>query len=352
MNSQSKECVKDDKDRFHVAYTARVRLTHRKSGAYKEDCGAGDSVDRSMGTAVSHAMKASVTDAMKRAARHFGDKLGNCESKEAESLLCFLLFGFSNPLLVALYDSGFSISKAPCTLQNALQIYEVERAKSKFGPQQNQLGEDSDRQPILPTDVPSSTDPIPVFNTMQQQTSAQREPYDAPNKFSCGEEKSHVIGHHQPLQPTLNLVPPTNSFLATKCIVQQPPTGAKPMNSYNTKSVVNTPHQNSQKSTLPTITPINQPQCGIPPPATPTEGLYSSGLFGGTSFCEASEYKENQLQMQEEFGDLEFDFDLPARPHTSTGRMSSDLFQLPRAGKRSGVPSPGTMKKSKPNPYM
>ena len=81
MASQLQECVKDDKDRFHVAYTARVRLTHRKSGAYKEDCGAGDSVDRSMGTAVAHAMKASVTDAMKRAARHFGDKLGNCESK-------------------------------------------------------------------------------------------------------------------------------------------------------------------------------------------------------------------------------------------------------------------------------
>ena len=33
-----------------------------------------------MGTAIAHAMKASVTDAMKRAARHFGDKLGNCES--------------------------------------------------------------------------------------------------------------------------------------------------------------------------------------------------------------------------------------------------------------------------------
>jgi recombination DNA repair RAD52 pathway protein len=31
-----------------------------------------------MGTAVAHALKASITDAMKRAARHFGDKLGNC----------------------------------------------------------------------------------------------------------------------------------------------------------------------------------------------------------------------------------------------------------------------------------
>ena len=70
---------KDDKGRFNVAYTATVRVTHRRSGAYREDCGSGDAVDKSAGTAVSHAIKGAVTDALKRAARHFGDKLGNCE---------------------------------------------------------------------------------------------------------------------------------------------------------------------------------------------------------------------------------------------------------------------------------
>ena len=59
-----------------------VRLTHKASGAYKEDCGAGDSTDKHFGTAMSHAMKGSITDAMKRAARHFGNKLGNCKSWE------------------------------------------------------------------------------------------------------------------------------------------------------------------------------------------------------------------------------------------------------------------------------
>jgi len=72
------ECVKDDRGRFHVAYTATVRVTHRRSGAFKEDCGAGDSIDKNLGTAVSHALKASITDAMKRASRHFGEKMGNC----------------------------------------------------------------------------------------------------------------------------------------------------------------------------------------------------------------------------------------------------------------------------------
>ena len=76
------DASKDPKTGKHtIVYTARVRLTHKTSGAYKEDCGAGDSTDRVYGTAIAHALKASITDAMKRAARHFGDKLGNCESK-------------------------------------------------------------------------------------------------------------------------------------------------------------------------------------------------------------------------------------------------------------------------------
>ena len=74
------DASKDPKTGKHtIVYTARVRLTHKASGAYKEDCGAGDSTDRVYGTAIAHALKASITDAMKRAARHFGDKLGNCE---------------------------------------------------------------------------------------------------------------------------------------------------------------------------------------------------------------------------------------------------------------------------------
>ena len=76
-----KSCDKDQKGRYVVSYTSTVRLTHRISGAFKEDCGAGDAMDKSLGTAVSNALKGSVTDAMKRAARHFGDKLGNCTWK-------------------------------------------------------------------------------------------------------------------------------------------------------------------------------------------------------------------------------------------------------------------------------
>ena len=109
-DTKREECMKDDKGRFHVAYTATVRVTHRQSGTYKEDCGAGDSIDKSLGTAISHSLKGAVTDGMKRAARHFGDKLGN-----------------------SLYQGGFNMSKAPATLKGALDAYDIERAKSKFG---------------------------------------------------------------------------------------------------------------------------------------------------------------------------------------------------------------------------
>ena len=74
------ECLKDPATgKYSVVYTAMVRVTHRASGAYREECGTGDSVDRHFGTAVGHALKGSITDAMKRAARHFGEKLGNCK---------------------------------------------------------------------------------------------------------------------------------------------------------------------------------------------------------------------------------------------------------------------------------
>lgn len=112
----------DNQKRWCVMYLAQVRITVRRSGslgdntntnrvqAFREDMGCGESTDRNLATATSHAMKASITDAMKRAARHFGDKLGN-----------------------SLYQGNFNISKAPRTLREALDHYDRQFADSKFG---------------------------------------------------------------------------------------------------------------------------------------------------------------------------------------------------------------------------
>ena len=86
---------------WHVAYLSQVRITLTQSGTYREDLGAGDAMDKNLGTAIQHAIKASITDAMKRAARHFGDKLGN-----------------------SLYQGTFRMANAPKTLSDALQQYD------------------------------------------------------------------------------------------------------------------------------------------------------------------------------------------------------------------------------------
>lgn len=114
LKTEQTVCVSEENakkvSQWHVAYMAQVRITHRQSGTYKEDLGAGDAVDRHLPTAVQHAMKASITDALKRAARHFGDKLGN-----------------------SLYQGNFNINNAPKSLQEALDQYDQERARVKFG---------------------------------------------------------------------------------------------------------------------------------------------------------------------------------------------------------------------------
>ncbi len=102
--------MKDDKGRYIVAFTATVRITHLRTGAFREDCGAGDAIDKSLASASGNALKGAVTDAMKRAARHFGEKLGN-----------------------SLYHDGFNANKAPNTLKDACDDLDIERAKARFG---------------------------------------------------------------------------------------------------------------------------------------------------------------------------------------------------------------------------
>lgn len=55
-----------------------------------------------------------MTDAMKRAARHFGEKLGN-----------------------SLYHDGFNANNAPPTLKEALDMLDIDRANSRFGFEKN-----------------------------------------------------------------------------------------------------------------------------------------------------------------------------------------------------------------------
>lgn len=100
ISKVQREAATENHGKHTVVYTAQVRLIHKASGAYKEDVGSGDATDRNFGTACSNAIKSSITDAMKRAARHFGDKLGNCKSNDTIDVsLTFTLSNLTCPFL-------------------------------------------------------------------------------------------------------------------------------------------------------------------------------------------------------------------------------------------------------------
>jgi DNA recombination protein Rad52 len=231
------QCIRDEKSsRFHVAYTATVRLTHRKSGAFKEDCGAADAADRAMGTAIANALKASITDALKRAARHFGDKLGN-----------------------SLYQGTFSINKAPVTLEQALEQYATDRANSKFGIQTNQTnhGMVAGGKPPSPQrpKVESIQQGVPSQNVPPKQSSMPPPP---------------IQRHHQPIKMTIMPSPRTVGPTKVPAAVHTPLSTIHQMG-------IPTHDQTPTRglSVIPMVTP------GImQPPPTPGQRLQGSTLFG------------------------------------------------------------------------
>ena len=66
---------KDERGRWNVGYLSTVKVT-LLNGVSHEDCGSGEGIDNNKLKAHEKAMKSAVTDAMKRAARHFGERLG------------------------------------------------------------------------------------------------------------------------------------------------------------------------------------------------------------------------------------------------------------------------------------
>ena len=104
-------CEKDERGRWNVGYLARVRVT-LLNGVSHEDCGSGEGIDNSKVKAHERALKSAITDAMKRAARHFGERLGN-----------------------ALYVKGNGYRTAPMTNKDALHDLERKDALNLFGDQ-------------------------------------------------------------------------------------------------------------------------------------------------------------------------------------------------------------------------
>ena len=111
----NEKLIQSDKDerngRWYVGYLATVRVT-LLNGVSHEDVGSGEGINDSKIKAHEKALKSAITDAMKRAARHFGERLGN-----------------------ALYVKGNGIRTAPKTNRDALMELERRDALNLFGDQ-------------------------------------------------------------------------------------------------------------------------------------------------------------------------------------------------------------------------
>lgn len=146
----------------------------------EEDCGAGDSIDRCLASATGNALKGAVTDAMKRAARHFGEKLGN-----------------------SLYHDGFNANNAPSTLKDALDTLDIDRAKSRFGFEKDaqkagQTGQSSGAvQPVASnsSNPPASTNTTQPAFANQEQTKPTNRATNSSKPYAQPTPRTQYVGN-------------------------------------------------------------------------------------------------------------------------------------------------------------
>ncbi|KAI2502536.1 Rad52/22 family double-strand break repair protein [Fragilaria crotonensis] len=299
--STTREHMAESKDgKVAVAYTARVRVTHRKSGTYKEDCGAGDAIDRTAGTAIANALKASITDAMKRAARHFGDKLGN-----------------------SLYQGTFSINKAPNTLQQALDQYAIDRANTKFGVPTNQawpsLRESSTvvvktaaSPPIVKVHPIKETVPVQnVYRKVDPCKLVAPIPNAGPPSQNAYQTKAAIppqVRQESRNHDNVAILPVPNSAVASGPVHVKPTSLRTPVHAMPSKLVTLQPTPATGMSSIPAVTPGT-----MQPPQTPGQRLLESNLFGLKAGQGSQSFLSN-LENQQPFSTDDVN-----RPGTSTG---------------------------------
>jgi len=178
--------------KWHVTYMAQVRITlthHDPPGTiFREDVGFGDSLDRQLTTAIQHALKSSVTDAMKRAARLFGDRLGN-----------------------SLYDGQSTTKNAPKTLSEGLAQYD-KTIREKYGsqgtkqPAKNESSHTSESTKVVNTAKTTAAASTPVPSKPLEHSRAPPSAPTTSHPLSCG-----VVSTIRS-QPT----PTTNNFSRDK----------------------------------------------------------------------------------------------------------------------------------------
>lgn len=165
----------------------------------------------------------------------------------------------------ALYDSGFTINKAPVTLKDALDRYDIERANTKFG-----FAKDQNY-----TTAPTTTADVKPAVATVQPVAWQRNPPLASAASSSTTSTSTT---------TRRILPPSapqaqGQSPALHQLHKQPDAHQQHQNKQQQQQQQQQYPGSAASSSAPLIHPTQPPPTGAMPPPTPTDSLRHSGLF-------------------------------------------------------------------------
>jgi len=191
---------KDEKGRWCVGYLARVKVSLLRGphgGASHEDCGSGEGIDSNKVKAHERALKSAITDAMKRAARHFGERLGN-----------------------ALYVKGSGVRTAPRTNRDALMELERKDRALLFGDQA--VLRDAHNAASAAPPSPDKKKGVLSSRGMQAAAIATGNTHDALQKENLPQNHMVMDQSTTTTAHSLNAQPSSNGVLAATAPQQQP----------------------------------------------------------------------------------------------------------------------------------
>ena len=188
-------------------------------------------------------------------------------------------------LLAALYDSAFSINKAPTTLKEALDRYDIDRANVKFGFAKDHkqtspaVGRDSSTNNVPGQRQPPETVPSgPVVNPVAWQRNSSRN------------SEPSTTSHVGPVLPLVPQGPPTDCRqilpeIPVPTLADRLPVGPRShqpsppatIRSASTPTCPNPPTPIQATSTQ--SCPVPSTSSVAMPPPTPTDSLRNSGIF-------------------------------------------------------------------------
>jgi hypothetical protein len=222
---------------------------------------------------------------MKRAARHFGEKLGN-----------------------SLYHDGFNANNAPPTLKEALDMLDIDRANSRFG-------FEKDSEKARQNNTGSGTQGMIASNSAQAALETKWAPMD---QTINNAKPSNVLAEQKPRTQYVGNV--VMEHLNTAKQYEVKPSHVQPHHgACNTTQNMNTAPSSAKTPPLARVTPINR-TASVPINKSSSVDLSMFDLRHNPANVGTNSEKENAKPVSLP---VENGLNLPARPGTSRGAPES-----------------------------